>query len=142
MEINNSELFEFIAEIGEYEDGGRIKHDMNECTITLHVHKAIRDGYGDSLKACLENCFYTSDLNELNNHVFEIHGYTTYNDGFDSYDKTIYVYKKVIHPLVKEFNQLFNCTTKDQAFFKNKLVKHLGTYYEKCTPYQNDQKTD
>ena len=108
MIINDKELFDLIAEVGDFEEGGRIKHDMVECEITLELTDKVLASYGESLKPLLAKHFpdVENPLEELKNVVFTIYGYTTYDDGFDSYDDDIHVSVKTDNHLLAYFKAM------------------------------------
>lgn len=107
MIIKDDELFDLISEIGDLEEGGRIKHDMVECTIRLELRPCIVKTYGEDLEPILKKHFPdVENPLELKDLCFSIFGYTTYEDGFESIDNEISVSKKCDNDILAYFKEM------------------------------------
>lgn len=107
MIIKDKELFDLITEIGDFEEGGRIKHDMVECSINLELTPHIIKTYSQDLEPILKKHFPdVENPLELKDLCFSIFGYTTYNDGFESLDNEISVSKKCDNDILAYFKEM------------------------------------
>lgn len=107
MIIKDKEFFDLITEIGDFEEGGRIKHDMVECSINLELTPHIIKTYSQDLEPILKKHFPdVENPLELKDLCFSIFGYTTYNDGFESLDNEISVSKKCDNDILVYFKEM------------------------------------
>lgn len=133
MIIKDDELFNLITEIGDFEECGRIKHDMVECYISLELTPHIIKTYSKDLEPILKKHFpdVETPLEELKDLSFTVSGYTTYNDGFESHDDEIQVSKKCDNDILAYFKEMvekYNFLNED-ALEVNKKDLAIDTEY-------------
>ncbi|QQV89621.1 hypothetical protein SJ_203 [Proteus phage SJ_PmiM] len=134
MIIKDDELFNLITEIGDFEEGGRIKHDMVECYISLELTPHIIKTYSQDLEPILKKHFpdVENPLEELKDLSFTVCGYTTYNDGFESHDDEIQVSKKCDNDILAYFKAMvkkYNLLNEDILLAVNKEDLAIDTEY-------------
>lgn len=134
MIIKDDELFDLITEIGDFEEGGRIKHDMVECDISLELTPHIVKKYGQDLEPILKKHFpdVENPLEELQDLSFTVSGYTTYDDGFESHDDEISVSKKCDNDILAYFKAMikkYNLLNEDLLLAVNKEDLATDTEY-------------
>lgn len=99
MIIKNKTLLEFIADIGDYEHGERIKHDMCYVEVSQDFTQYTYDYLEPEDIIEIEKSLDGHKLSELIGTNMTITGYSTYNDGCE-FENEISITKEMPHPLV------------------------------------------
>jgi hypothetical protein len=125
MIIKNKELLDFISEVGEYEHGERIKHDMNHVDVSLSFGPHEFDMLEKETIEKIEDSLDGHKLSELIGTNMSIYGYSTYYDGCEFEDE-INVTKEMPHPLVDKATIIKeHLSESDWVKWMDEIIGHL-----------------